>query len=153
MRYYSLKYQVVKEDIDPVVKVKTLETLVKKIFGDPEATIDYSRWYGSGCAEIRISNCDLDDCFGVINRLRFNDCNIVFYNEVKKVDFSKIPKEVRFLYREPYEGQVSLQISFEPLYWKENERLQDEVKKLKQKLREKSKADKKNVKVSQSVTE
>lgn len=146
-----MKRKVIKENIDLEVKVKTLETLVKKIFGDPEASIKYSRWYNSEHAEITISNCDLDDCFGVINRLKFNDCNVVFYNEVKKVDLSKISKEAKYLYREPYEGQLSLQISFDPLYWKENEELKDEMKRLKQKLRDKRKADKKEVKVSETA--
>jgi len=106
-------------------KIKALERIVKAVFGIPDGTIEYRNLY-ENCFEI-ILECDVDNAIKCLTSLDLADIDYWFYTGERKVD----PKYSKYK-NCSWEGYTEITLMLEPQYYKEVEKLKEEIKKLKE---------------------
>jgi len=105
------------------LKIKALERIVRAIFGRQDGTIEY-RGYIEDCIEV-IIECDVDDAVKNLGSLSMADIDYWFYTGEREID------KKDWFTKKKYEGYTEICLTLFPIYWKEVEKLKEEVKKLK----------------------
>lgn len=108
-------------------KIKALERLVKAIFGRQDGKIEY-RGYFEGSIEL-IIECDVDDAVKNLGNLEIADIDCWFYTGERKLS----KEEAGYIWnkKRKWEGYTEICLTLNPIYWKEVEKLKEELKKLK----------------------
>ena len=119
-RNYLKSKQISKDE-----KIKALERIVKAVFGISDGTIEYRSPYDN-CYEI-ILECDVDTSLKCLAALDISDINYWFYTGERKLDV----KDAK-LWNKKYEGFTEITLMLQPQYYKEVEKLKEEIKKLKE---------------------
>jgi len=115
-----------KRNISKDKKIEILERIVTAIFGRQEGTIAYRYLIGS-TPEITLE-CDVDDAIKVLGNLSMAEIDYWFYTNERKLKTKLFGKQ--------FEGYTEINLTLEPKYWKEVERLKEEIKRLKEKAKE-----------------
>jgi len=106
-------------------KIEALERIVKAIFGRQEANIKYKHHF-EDIIELCLE-CDVDDAIKVISNLNLAEIDYWFFTNERKLN-----KEERRIWNREYEGYTEINLILETQYWKENEKLKEEIKRLKE---------------------
>ena len=105
-------------------KIEALERIVKAIFGRQESNIEYKKHFKE-ITEV-VVECDIDDAVKQLSNLDIADINYWFFTDERKLS-----KEESNSWNKPYEGYTVINLTLETQYWKENEKLKEEIKGLK----------------------
>jgi len=106
-------------------KIKALERIVKAVFGIPDGTIEYRNLY-ENCFEI-ILECDVDNAIKCLTSLDIADIDYWFYTGERELN-----KEDAKFWNKKYEGYTEIILMLNPQYYKEVEKLKEEIKRLKE---------------------
>lgn len=110
-------------------KIKALERIVKAIFGRQDGKIEY-RGHFEDNIEV-IMECCVDDAIKSLGNLSIAEIDYWFYTGERKLS----KEDARYIWNKDkgrrWEGYTEICLQLNPIYWKEVEKLKEEIKKLK----------------------